>query len=195
MRGIRSLCLLGALAVTIALVGCAKPPNKLKFNNALCRETILLGNAGKQFSATVTPLSTGQRVSANAVNTALANCEKELDNARKTAGLMRRPNRDALGVTMRDKFYLYLKAQQSIIDDCLKPIAQIVEDDENYPTAAAKWKQIEPLMKEAGEIEKDPYDALKDVHGKYLMERNLNVIAQPDDDAAKLAKDRPWWNR
>jgi hypothetical protein len=166
------LCLMSLVTV---VAGCSPPPKKRTFNNNMARANKSLESRARNFYSQIYPLGTGKAVAATAARGALTDCEKELRDVKSQFSGMRGPANSNMGSDLVAKYQEFLTAQQSILDNCFKPIVAIVENNGTYPDPASKWAAIEPLLRKADEIEKPAWDAVNRLQRAYAEEHKLSI--------------------
>ncbi len=170
MRRVTLVVLLGLLT----LAGCTKArPKKLKFNNMMARANQKMAEAGRNFYKVIHPISSGQTLAPNKARNALNDCETALKEAQKEFDGLGAPVNSPAGDTMLGRYNAFLKAEQDVLDSCLKPIVQIIEDNGQYPDPGSKWAAISAKLKEIDAKDKGAWNDLYRAQQEYAKAHKL----------------------
>jgi hypothetical protein len=170
---VRTLLQLLLAAVFVVAAGCKDRPYPCKFNNMMARTNLELSKAGKEFFATVTPLSRGEAVNPTNVRSAYANMESLLKKKRAEWDETGPPMGTSWGSALMDRYVEFLDSEQSMLDKIIKPIVETVENQKL--DVASQWAIIKPLLEKVEPEESATREPLKQVQAKFAEEHRMKL--------------------
>ena len=154
--------------IILAVGGCGQPLRPMQFNNRIAKSNLKLSEGAKRFYKGLEPLSKGgaaDQATAKAgyddVTNALRDIKKDFDTII--------PPGDPAASDLMAKYQAFLKAQQSIYDNAITPMWNIVQDNGRFPDPGAKWLAISPLLARASGEERSAMDALRKSQQDYCQ--------------------------
>lgn len=165
------------IGLLLTAAGCKQPMKPMKFNNTVVRGTQRLGVAAKTFYAAVQPIGgpLGGRGPAKVADaqSAYTDMQKGIGEAKKMFAELSPPPNSPKGAELLAKARDLMEVQQSIFDQCMTPMLQIVKDNVTYPDIAAQWAAVGPLLIQAQQLERPAYEALTKAQSEYCKEYNF----------------------
>jgi hypothetical protein len=160
------------LAFLIGMIwfaGCAGGVKPVTFNNNVGRAMRQLGNAGTEFSKTISPLSYGKAVSGQEARAAYNKMETALKEALAEQKKMGSPKDGGeTGEKFSETYVEFLKSQQTCLDKA-REIVEIIEG--NSPN---KWGKIQPLLTEVDDAEAKAMTPMREAQKEYCKTHNLS---------------------
>jgi hypothetical protein len=178
VRRLTRACLLLLLIGMLAAVGCSQPPKKMRFNNMMGRANQELKGKATAFYKVISPLGKGQPVAATEARSALNTVQNTFNDVKKDFDRLRPPVNSPAGATLLEKYRAFLKAEESILDTCYKPMVAIIEDDRAYPSPGEKWAAISALLKKADDLEREPYAEVSTAHREYMKQHKFRAVVK-----------------
>jgi hypothetical protein len=161
--------LLAILLGLLTLAGCGKGrPKKMQFNNMMARQNKRMADTAKAFYKVIQPIGgSGATVDPSRARSALNDCATALKDAQNAFDGLGAPVNSPAGESLLSRYNAFLRAEQDILDTCLKPIVQIIEDNGNYPDPGTKWAAISKLLREIDAKEKNAWGDLNRAQQEY----------------------------
>jgi hypothetical protein len=169
-------CLLLILLGVVASSGCLPPPKKRRFNNMIARANTQLKEKADGFNKIVSPLRQGQAVNAGEARSALNAFESTLKDTKKQFNRLSSPVQSPKGETLLSKYRDFLKTEEDIVSQCLRPIVTAIEDNGNYPTPAAKWSVVSGLLDKANSMERDAFTDVATAQKEYAEAHKYKLV-------------------
>jgi hypothetical protein len=164
-----------ALAGVVVLAGCNPPPKKTGFNNSMARANLKLKEKARAFYKVVYDLGTGKPVAASQARSALNDIETALADLKKDYASMKPPAGSSTGATLLEKYRVFLNVEQNIIDACFKPAVAAVENP-GLASPAEKWNVIQPLLKQADEMERPAWGDVAKAQRDYAEAYHYTLV-------------------
>lgn len=155
MRKVLGVVLLGGLCLVV--VGCKVAPKPIRFHNMIAQGNQKLEEAGKKFRQAVSGAGAGA-ANASSATGAMNDAANVVRDLTRQFNEMAAPKYgDSLMSAYRD----YLKAQQRIVDEVMRPIIDVLKDDKNFDDPRARGNEVNRLLAKATTLEKAAWDTLE----------------------------------
>src|SRR5262249_2859507 len=144
--------------------GCSQPLKPMQFNNKIAKTNQKLSEAAKKFYKALKTMSKRQppgsdaQSAYNEITSALRAAKQDFDSISPPPG--------PRGSDLMAKYQSFLQAQQSIYDNVITPIWNIVQDP-SRPEPGVKWSFIQPLLQKASSDESRAMEPLRNSHQEY----------------------------
>jgi hypothetical protein len=161
-------------ALVVAPAACSLPAKPMTFNNSMARGNQRLADDAKKLNKAVTPLGTNGSADVAAAKSALSSIQSTLKGLKAEFDDVRAPMGSEAAGSLLDRYRDFLQVEQTILDTCLTPIVQAL-DDPRYPDPASKWQVISPLLNKAAELESPATFALGEAQKAYAAAYNFEA--------------------
>lgn len=166
---------LALLAVAAAAAGCGLPPTRVEFIETLSKENREIARSTRNFRSAVLPLKDGKPANAAQVRSGYDEMVKAVKQAKADMALQLLPPSSNSAKDLLAAYKTYLDGEDNILQTCMLPIVQEVEQP-TVANPADEWTTVvKPLLDQVSAKENQAYGPLVQAQNTYCSEHNMQA--------------------